>query len=148
MKIAESSRICTFIGHNDTPSSVYPLLLDAIESLYLRGEADTFYVGDKGAFDAMAARALAGLAVRHGGLDWHVVLSRMPRPGEALLYPTLFPDGLERVPPRLAIVRRNMWMLSRAGTLIACAPYPGNASRFVARARNMGLKVIDLCKNG
>lgn len=144
MLIAEHTRICTFAGHHDAPESMYPRLLNTIETLVTNGEADTFYVGDRGAFDAMAARALSEIARVHSEIDWCVILARMPRPGERNIVPTLFPDELTHVPPRFAIARRNLWMLSRADILISYSPHIGNAAKITARARCMGIRVIAL----
>jgi len=70
--------ICCFFGHRDAPESCYSLLEKTIEELIVNEDADEFYVGTHGNFDAMALRALRLLKQRHPSITYSVVLAYMP----------------------------------------------------------------------
>lgn len=58
---------------------------------------------------------------------------------------TLFPEGLERVPPRYAIHRRNNWMLEQADLVVSYVDRSwGGAAQQVKKARAMGKRVVNL----
>ena len=52
-------KTCFFFGHRDTPASVMPDLEREIERHILEYDVREFLVGGRGAFDSMAARAVA-----------------------------------------------------------------------------------------
>lgn len=71
---------------------------------------DRFFVGRQGAFDAMAHSVLQELAEVHPHISYAVVLERLPEPRDKAVWDfsdTIFPEGLEAVPSRFAISRRN-----------------------------------------
>lgn len=138
---------CCFFGHRMTPPEVEPRLEATIEAL-LREGADDFFVGNEGRFDAMVQRVLARLQTRYP-LRFTVVLAYMPgeKAGTSLpaSYATLFPDGLEQVPPRYAICKRNDWMVAHADTVDAyVTDYTGGAGRSVRMAERRRRRVIHL----
>jgi len=53
-----AENICFFIGHRDTPESVYPDLLRAVEEHITVCGVSEFIVGYHGSFDSLAARAV------------------------------------------------------------------------------------------
>ena len=76
-----------------------------------------------------------------------MVLARLPgKSGPAdPADPTLFPEGLEKAPPRLAIPHRNRWMVDNCRWMVAYVTRGfGGAAKTLARARRKGLAVIDL----
>ena len=54
-------KACTFFGHRDSPASIRPQLRALLMELVERQGVTTFYVGNHGAFDAMAAGVLREL---------------------------------------------------------------------------------------
>lgn len=128
---------CTFFGHRDCPDSIYPTLLDTIEGLILSNGVDRFYVGHQGHFDALALKALRELKKQHPEIAYHVVLAYLPqRPLPYDPEETLYPEGLETVPPRFAISRRNDWMLDRAEYAITYVGVSfGGAAAAIQKAR-------------
>lgn len=96
--------ICFFIGHRDSPSSVYPALLKAVEQHVSTCCVTEFLVGHYGAFDSMAARAVIEIKTRHP----HILLTMLLpyHPSEHLLRlpdgfdGTLYPPDMERVPKK------------------------------------------------
>ncbi len=141
--------LCTFFGHRDSPDSLQPKLLAAIEDLIVHHQVDQFYVGHQGAFDRMAAACLMHLSARYPHIRCAVVLAYLPQgkpsPDRVFPLPTLVPEGLETIPPRFAILRRNQWMLSRTDYVIGYLQYPfGGAAPFIEKADRLHKTVIRL----
>lgn len=132
------SNSCFFIGHKDTPPSIYPALLFQTEKLIVDQGVSEFYVGHYGSFDAMALRALTFLKPQYPHIRRYVVTPYHPaeRPIEKpsncdeLFYPFEEP-----VPPRYAIVRANRRMIDACDYLIAHAEHTGKARDFLQYAR-------------
>lgn len=115
--------VCTFFGHRDCPDSLRPQLQEAVEKLIREAGADTFYVGNQGRFDAMALGVLRELERVYPHIRYGLVLAYLPQ--EETEPEAMFPEGLEKVPPRYAIARRNEWMLRRGISLSPTSPTPG-----------------------
>lgn len=140
-------KCCTFFGHRDCPERIRPKLRAAILTMIADHGVDTFYIGHQGAFDRMALSILRELALPD--IRCTVVLARLPS-GAQRIDPevsrhSLFPDGLETVPPRFAIARRNDWLLRHADCVITyvCAP-SGGAAAYAAKARRQGKTIISV----
>ena len=102
--------VCTFFGHRDCPAAVRPKLRAVLAELIEQYGVEQFYVGRQGAFDAMVRSVLRELAEEYPGISYAVVLERLPGPRDEAVWDfsdTIFPEGLETVPPRFAISRRN-----------------------------------------
>ena len=138
---------CTFFGHRDAPPGIEGILRQVLVSLIDTRQADTFYVGNQGKFDRMVARVLSGLQQEYPHITYAVVLAYLPGEQEpAAGQTTLYPGGLEDVPPRFAIARRNAWMLQQADCVVVYVSRSmGNAAKLQARAEKCGKAVINLC---
>ena len=139
--------VCTFFGHRDCPASIRPKLRAVLVELIERQGVDTFYVGRQGAFDAMARAVLRELEESYPHISCAVVLERLPGADEAAkdFSGTLFPEGLESVPPRFAISRRNEWMLRQTDFAVTyLARSWGGAASFARRALRQGKTVRNL----
>lgn len=141
------SDACGFCGHADAPEEVYAPLRSCIESMICRQGVREFYVGSQGAFDRMALRALREMKKKHPAIRYAVVLAYLPGksgpqcPSDS----TVFPEGLERVPPRFAIPLRNRWMVDNCRWMVAYVERSfGGAAKTLAYARKKGRTVIDL----
>ena len=73
-----SKNICFFIGHRDTPDSIYPDLLRAVEEHITKYGVTEFIVGHYGSFDFLAARAVTELKTRHPGVKLTMLLPYHP----------------------------------------------------------------------
>ena len=66
------------------------------------------------------------------------VLSYLPEKFDSssddLFDETIYPEGLETVPLRLAYLRRNRWMVEQADFLIAYVKFPGGAKTMLEYA--------------
>ena len=115
--------ICTFFGHRDCEEKVEPFLSDAIECLIKDYNADTFYVGTNGKFDKMAKKVIERMRKKFINIKFYMVLAYMPKcrfNEKNLEYSnTVYPGGLENVPPHFAIDHRNRWMVRKSDFVIA-----------------------------
>lgn len=139
-------KACTFFGHRDSPGTLRSSLRAAILAMVREHGVDTFYVGHQGAFDRMAAELLETLVKELPWIRYMVVLAYLPPAGQGEhTQPTLFPDGLEFVPKRFAIVRRNDWLIRRCDCVIThVVHHCGNAYTYAAKAERMGKVIINI----
>ena len=133
---------CTFFGHRDAPDQLKPKIKDAVLSLIQRGFTQ-FYVGNQGAFDRMVLGELEMLAVEFP-IRYHIVLAYFPKEN-LTSKPTILPEGIEQVPPRFAIGRRNDWMIEHSAVVIAYVYRNyGGAAQYTQKARRKGKEIINL----
>lgn len=140
-------RACTFFGHRECPDSIRPALKSVIEDLIVNHNVERFYVGNQGQFDALVRCVLRDLCAEYPQIDYAVVLAYLP--GEKAPYrddsDTIFPEGMECVPPRYAISKRNAWMLKRCEYVVAYVNHTwGGAAKYTQQAQAQGKTVIHL----
>lgn len=140
--------VCTFFGHRDCPPSIKPKLLEVLVGLIEQRSVNQFYVGRQGAFDAMVRSTLRELVETYPRISYAVVLEMLPRRRDEAVWDfsdTIFPEGLETVPPRFAISRRNEWMLKRADYVVAYITHSwGGAAQYADKAVRQGKIVLNL----
>jgi len=138
---------CTFFGHRDCTGLDIDALQRAIEKLIEAG-VDVFYVGHQGNFDSAVLACLRRLREIHKHISFFVVLAYLPAKNPAYhLYRecSLYPAGLETVPPRFAIERRNRWMLEHADFCLCYITHAwGGAYTFARQAKRKGITVIHI----
>lgn len=135
--------VCTFFGHHDCPETVKPKLREVLIDLIDNQSVELFYVGNKGTFDRMVRAALRDLKRDYPGIDYAVVLEKLPQKSDG--GDTLLPEGIETVPPRFAISWRNKWMLDRADFVVTYITHGwGGAARFHDLALRRSKTVINL----
>ena len=87
----------------------------------------------------MAAAAVKAVRRRHGDAALYLLLPYHPslRPVEVPVGfdGTLYPEGMESVPPRLAIVEANRYMVKAADSIICYVNRPGNSRSLLEFAR-------------
>ena len=139
---------CCFFGHHDAPGSIRDTLEQTVRALIEDGSADYFLVGNHGSFDTMALSVLRTLKAKYPHIGYSVVLAYLPIAPQACSFvrpsETLFPDGLETVPKRFAISRRNDWMLSHSDIVVGYGQHLGHASQWVGKAVRQNKRVINL----
>lgn len=134
----------TFFGHKDTPKETEPTLRLALVDLIEKKNSNLFYVGNQGNFDAMVRRQLEDLAQTYP-ITYKIVLAYMPGKNDEPDEHTILPEGLETVPRRFAISRRNKWMLAQADTVVTYVTHPSSgAYKMKETAVNKGKTVIEL----
>ncbi len=139
----------TFFGHRDAPSTIEPYLRAAIIDLIESKGVKLFYVGNQGAFDRTAIRVLRGLKEEYPQIQYYVVLAYVPHNKERLGLEdsdsTIYPECLDKTPPKYAIIKRNRWMIERADFVITYVTHiTGGAADFKALAERKGKTVINL----
>ena len=140
-------KTCFFIGHREAPAQLRPLLDEAIAAHIENGVID-FVVGAYGAFDRMAAAALRAAKERHPEIRLYLLLPYHPAerkidiPEGFLAY---YPEGMEKVPRRLAIVRANRYMIDHSEYLIAYVWHAAsNARDLLEYAENKAKQITNL----
>ena len=136
--------IVAFCGHNDVanPDDVRRWLEHTVGDLIQRG-ATTFYLGGYGGFDRLAASVLHNISASNPSVESILVLPYLNREAEDDLYDgTIYPP-LENVPKRLAIIKRNEWMVDHADVIVAYVLHDwGGASAMLQYAIRKGKEVI------
>ncbi len=140
---------CTFFGHRDAPTALAPFIEAFLRELTGEHGVTRFLVGNQGQFDAMVTRALVRLKEEFPQITFAVVLAYLPQaeaaPSSVAPQETIFPAGLELVPPVFAIQKRNLWMLGQADCVVTYVTDRfGNAEKFRQRAMKQGKRVWNL----
>ena len=134
---------CFFIGHRDSSEDIFPMLEREIERHIVEYGVEEFIVGQYGRFDGMAARAVQGVKGRYPRVQLILLLAYLRN--EALpegFDGCVFPDGLEFVPKKYAILRANQRMIDRCDHLIAHVQHPfGGACQCLAYAEKKHLRI-------
>ena len=84
--------------------------------------ATTFWVGGYGAFDSYAAGCVRRLKKEYPQISLDLILAYLPIGKHALADAydsTIYPEGLELVPQRFAISKRNRWIVDNCDMIIA-----------------------------
>ena len=137
-----SLKTCFFLGHADTSSDLYPSLLCAINRHITEYGVTEFFVGNHGAFDLLALRALTEAKAVHP----HIRLIHV-QPYHPGLNP-VNPDGFDEhfypfdspVHPRFAISKANKRMIETCDFLIAHVWHSGRSRSFFEYAQRRAAK--------
>ena len=125
---------------------IEPILNLTVENLIKNCGVTEFYIGNHGNFDAMARRVLEDFSSLYP-ITYSIVLAYLPEHKNEYdtLRNTIYPEGIETVPKRFAISRRNKWMIEQADfvvTYVTCNF--GGAWQFKRLAEKSAKKVIEL----
>lgn len=117
-----------------------PLLRQEVERHVIEYGVKAFVVGNYGGFDRMAAKAVAEAKERHPHITLSLLLPYHPAERKVTLSAafddSFYPEGLETVPRRFAIVQANRRMVACSDYLIAYVWHPAsNAQRILAYAQ-------------
>ena len=140
-------KTCCFFGHREVTHNIRPKLTAIIEKLIAEEGVTEFYVGNQGQFDSMVYSVLKELKAKYPHIRYTVVLAYMPDEHIKELYgeDTLFPDGMENVPKKFAISKRNDWMIQQSGVAVCYVhKITGGAAKFRDKAGKKGLRIIDV----
>lgn len=136
--------IITFCGHKELydEKEVKVWLERVTENLIVNG-AETFYLGGYGAFDRLAASVLAEQKKQYPHIELILILPYLNRrkdisPCDSSIYPPL-----ESVPKKLAIVRRNRWMVDQADVVVSYVLHSwGGAAMTLEYAKRKKKRII------
>lgn len=114
---------CFLIGSHLSPDALAPLLDEAIERHIAEYGVTEFVVGRYGRFDQLAAEALRRAKERHPGIRLRLLIPYHPAQRPVDVPPgfddTYYPEGLETVPKRYAIVHADRALVRASQYLIA-----------------------------
>ena len=136
----------TFCGHgNETYSDeIRKRLSDKIEELILQG-ADEFLLGGYGSFDLMSAYTVRSFKAKYPHIKSVLVVPYIDRSFDKELYDYSEYPPLESVPKRLAILKRNEYMVNRSDIVIAYISHNwGGAAKTFDYAVRKGKRIIDI----
>ena len=142
---------CFFIGHRDTPNTLLPVLQEIIEQHIFEYHVTDFIVGHYGNFDCLAARAVISIKPKYPTISLSLLLPYHPseRPIELPIGfdNTYYPENIEHVPKKFAIVRANQYTIQSVDYLIAYVQHPAsNAYNLLNYARRRELRgEISIC---
>ena len=143
----EKNKTCCFFGHREVTHNIKDKLIAIIEKLITEDGVTDFYVGHQGQFDSMVFYVLKELKAKYPKIRYTVVLAYMPDEHIKDVYgnDTLFPDGMENVPKKYAISKRNDWMIQQSGFAVCYVhKITGGAAKFREKAEKKGLRIIDV----
>jgi len=124
---------CFFVGHREASQEIVPALEKAIKTHIVEYGVTEFIVGNYGGFDRLAASAVICAKQRHPQITLALLLPYHPaeRPIEKPdgFDNTYYPEGMEKVPRKLAIVRANRYVVDHVDYLIAYAWHPASNAR-------------------
>ena len=145
-------RSCFFIGHREADESILPQLLGAVHRHICEFGVNEFVVGQYGGFDRMAASAVIAAKKKYPYIRLYLLLPYhpaerkigLPDGSDGLIYP----DGMEKVPRKVAIIRANRYAVDHCDYLIAYAWHPasnaGNLVEYAQRREERGLIKVTL----
>ena len=143
----DKNKTCCFFGHREVTHNIREKLKATIEKLITEDNVTEYYVGHQGQFDNMVYSALKELKGKYPQIRYTVVLAYMPDEHIREVYgeDTLFPDGMESVPKKFAINKRNDWMISHSDVAVCYVwKITGGAAKFREKAEKNGLRVVDV----
>ena len=148
--------IVSFVGHSHVPfpEKVQESVKELLKNQIPAGERVTFYLGGRGAFDELCARACREIKCERKGallvyVTPYISLSEQERIKEmqrvGLCDSSLYPP-IEKTPPRFAISKRNEWMMANADLIIAYVNHTyGGAYKSLGIAVRRKKKIINIC---
>ena len=146
--MSNAAKSCFFIGHRYADECIYEKLLAAVDTQISEYGVTDFLVGHYGAFDRMAARAVAEARRAHPGISLTMLLPYYPEDRAISVPPifdgTFYPPDMELCPKRYAIVRANQYAIEHSDYLIAYVTGVGKSRDFLNYAERKGVPICNL----
>lgn len=151
--------IISFFGHK-TIRGCYELstqIENAISENIHYKEKVFFYCGGYGEFDMTSASVCRNISKIYKNCEVVYVAPYMTEAHkqkfkqymDIKMYDSVVFPPLEKVPPKLAIIKRNEWMVEQADLIIACVEHTfGGAYTAIEYARKKKKRVINLYELG
>lgn len=142
-------KVCAFFGHREIWSDIAEPLEQAVRTAIADGSTE-FWVGGYGAFDVYATQCVRRIKKDFPGISLHLILAYLPTRKDPLadIYDSsIYPEGLELVPKRFAISKRNQWIVNNCDVVIAyvCNTY-GGAYTALQLAKRKGRYIINIAE--
>lgn len=141
-------KCCTFFGHRYVFDKIEQILTSLLIKL-IENDVKVFYVGSQGDFDCIVIKTLKSLKNKYPHISYYTVLAYLPVSKDNYYTDysenTLYPDGLEFVPQKYAIIKRNQWMIEKSDYVIVYVKDSfGNAVKFKELSQKKGKTVINI----
>ena len=137
---------CFFIGHRNAPESIYPNIVSTIEKLIVENGVKEFVVGNYGMFDYMVIRALQQLKTKYPDIvlllltPYHPSVKKVIKPES--FNEIYYPEGMESVPYKAAIIEANKKAISSSEFVIAYFKHSAsNTVKFIEYAKRRDVKI-------
>lgn len=136
-----NQKTCCFIGHSITPEDIAPKLAATVERHIAEYSVTKFLVGNYGQFDRMSAAVVKEAKTRHPNVKLYLMLPYLPECGRPLpdmegYDGTIYPEGMEAVPHKLAIPRLNRMIIQKSDYAIAYVTHSwGGAAKTLEQAQ-------------
>ena len=136
--------LCFLFGHSSCPEDMLPHIQQAIEENYVNLRIKTFYVGNRGQFDCLAARAARRAKIRYPDIQLVLLLSYHPaeRETDTFGFDSSFFPLVASTPRKYAIVEANRNMIRAADSIICFVKHPGNARNMLTYAQKQQHKSL------
>ena len=142
-------KICAFFGHRLICGDLSEALENAIRAAIADG-ATEFWVGGYGNFDSMAAGCVRRLKKEYSRISLYLIYAYLPTKEDPMINSydgTIYPEGLELVPKRFAVSKRNQWIVRDCDMVIAYVDKTyGGAYAACQFAKKKGRVVVDLAE--
>lgn len=140
---------CFFIGHREADERLLFRLTTVVEQLITVEQVTCFYVGGYGGFDRVAASSVKLAKKRHPEISLMLLLPYHPAeyPVEAPygFDGTYYPERMERIPRKFAIVKANEIMAAECDWVVAYVRHGASNSRKILEyARKQGTACINI----
>ena len=140
---------CFFIGHREASDELLPALKNAIEQHIEECGVTEFIVGGYGGFDRLVTVALIAAKKMHPEITLLRLTPYHPAERQVILPKKFdgiyYPEGMERVPRRLAIIKANQSTINCADYLIAYVQHPGsNAHDLIEYAEKREVRITNI----
>ena len=141
--------IITFAGHRSLTehSALSQKLLATFRENLPKAEPLRFYCGGYGEFDRLCAGACRLIQKEYpNSRICYISPYLLPKKDQADsdAYDEIIYPPLESVPPRLAILKRNQWMIDQADLVITYVKYQGGAFQTLEYAQKRKKRIINL----
>lgn len=147
-------KICCFAGHSSISNNkkIKIKVTNEIINLIENEGVTAFYSGGQGSFDWLCAHCVDELKKVYSFIQSYLILAYMPKEKDNyynetlnLFDNTIYPD-IEKTPLRLAIVKRNEWMINNSDFLITYIWHScGGAARTFEYAKSKKhIKIINI----
>ena len=149
--------IITFFGHRSlyVTDELRNEIFDTIQKIIRQGEPVSFYCGGYGDFDTLCARAC--LAIKKENplcktffITPYITESQQRKIKEIMnekLYDGIIYPPLEKIPPRIAIIKRNEWMIQEADFIVAYVKHTyGGAYKALQYAQKKKKVIVNLAE--
>lgn len=136
---------CFFIGNQDAPDRIMDVLEATVETHVTEDGVTDFYVGNYGNFDRMAASVVIRIKQVYPQVRLILVRPYLPHEGKNKLPEgfddSIYPEGLEFVPERFAIIKANQDIINRIDHLIVYDYHgTGNTRKLIDYAKTRELR--------